>query len=60
VVIQLDKELHHAGALVPRQLITAGVGNVVDPTIESFTLPSPSFFTAETMREHTNHVHVGY
>ena len=59
-VILLDKELHNAGTLVPRQLITGGVGNVIDQTIEGFTIPSPGFYGAETMREHTNHVHVGY
>lgn len=60
VVIQLDKELHNAGALVPRQLITGGVGNVIDTTIESFTIPNAAFYGPTTMQEHTNHVHVGY
>jgi hypothetical protein len=41
VVMQADKELHNAGALVPRQLITGGVGNMIDQTIESLTIPSP-------------------
>jgi hypothetical protein len=59
-VIQIDKELHNAGTLVPRQLITGGVGNVIDQTIEGFTIPSPGFYGAATMQEHTNHVHVGY
>jgi Putative peptidoglycan binding domain len=59
-VIQLDKELHNAGALVPRQLITGGVGNVIDEAIERFTIPDPGFFGADTMKHHTNHVHVGY
>lgn len=59
-VIQLDTELHNAGALVPRQLITAGVGNVLDQTIESFTLPKPGSYDLQTLKEHTNHVHVGY
>ena len=59
-VIQLDKELHNAGALVPRQLITGGVGNVIDQTIEGFTIPSAGFYGPQTMQEHTNHVHVGY
>ena len=59
-VIQLDKELHNAGALVPRQLITGGVGNVIDETIEGFTIPDPGFYGAKTMKQHTNHVHVGY
>jgi hypothetical protein len=60
VVMQADKELHNAGLLVPRQLITGGVGNVIDPTIEAFTIPSPGFYGAQTMQEHTNHIHVGY
>jgi hypothetical protein len=59
-VIQVDKELHNAGALVPRQLITGGVGDVIDATIEAFTIPSPGFYGTATMREHCNHVHVGY
>ena len=59
-VIQLDKELHHAGGLTPRQLITGGVGNVIDQTIEGFTIPDPGFYGPVTMQEHTNHVHVGY
>lgn len=59
-VIQLDEELHNAGALVPRQLITGGVGNVIDETIERLTIPNPGFYGAQTMRQHTNHVHVGY
>jgi hypothetical protein len=59
-VIQLDTELHNAGALVPRQLITGGVGNVIDQTIASFTIPDPGFYGSQTMKQHTNHVHVGY
>lgn len=60
VVIQVDKQLHNAGGLVPRQLITGGVGNMIDQTIEGFTIPNPAFFGAETMKEHTNHIHIGY
>jgi hypothetical protein len=59
-VIELDKELHNAGALVPRQLITGGVGNVIDQTIARLTIPNPGFYGRETMKQHTNHVHVGY
>ena len=59
-VIQVDKQLHNAGALVPRQLITGGVGNKIDQTIEGLTIPSAAFYGPETMQEHTNHIHVGY
>ncbi len=59
-VIQVDKQLHNAGALVPRQLITGGVGNVIDQTIEALTIPSAAFYGPETMKEHTNHIHIGY
>jgi peptidoglycan hydrolase-like protein with peptidoglycan-binding domain len=59
-VLQVDKELHNSGGLVPRQLITGGVGNVIDQTIESFTIPNPAFYGAQTMQEHTNHIHIGY
>jgi hypothetical protein len=60
VVIQVDKQLHNAGALVPRQLITGGVGLKIDQTIEALTIPNPGFYGQETMKEHTNHIHVGY
>jgi hypothetical protein len=60
VVMQVDKQLHNAGALVPRQLITGGVGNMIDQTIEGLTIPSPAFYSPETMKEHTNHIHIGY
>jgi hypothetical protein len=60
VVIQVDEQLHNAGALKPRQLITGGVGNEIDQAIEGLTIPSPAFYGPETMKEHTNHIHVGY
>lgn len=60
VVIQVDKQLRNAGALTPRQLITGGVGNKIDQTIEALTIPNPAFYGPETMQEHTNHIHVGY
>ena len=60
VVIQVDNQLHNAGALIPRQLITGGVGNKIDQTIEALTIPNPGFYGPETMKEHTNHIHVGY
>jgi hypothetical protein len=59
-VIQVDNQLRNAGALVPRQLITGGVGNKIDQTIEALTIPNPGFYGPETMKEHTNHIHVGY
>jgi hypothetical protein len=59
-VLQVDQQLHNAGALVPRQLITGGVGNRIDQTIEGFTLPNAAFYGSETMKEHTNHIHIGY
>src|SRR5947209_20563031 len=43
-VLQLDKELHNAGALVPRQLITGGVGKVIDVTNDRVTLPNPGCY----------------
>jgi hypothetical protein len=59
-VLQVDKELHNAGPLVPRQLITGGVGNVIDKTIEDLTIPNPDFYGPATMQDHTNHIHIGY
>lgn len=59
-VIQIDKQLRNAGALVPRQLITGGVGNKIDQSIEGLTIPNPAFYGPETMKEHTNHIHIGY
>ena len=61
VVIKLDTELHHAGELTPRQLISGGVGNVRDQTISALSIPgADSFYGADTMAQHCNHVHVGY
>ncbi len=60
VVIEIDRELHAAGVLLPRQLITGGVGNVIDAEISGFTIPNTTVFGPKTMREHTNHIHVGY
>ena len=59
-VLQVDKQLHNAGPLVPRQLISGGVGNVIDQTIEGLTIPNPAFYGPDTMQEHTNHIHIGY
>lgn len=59
-VIEVDNELHHAGELTPRQLITGGVGSVSDPAIARLTIPSPEFYGPDTMKEHCNHIHVGY
>jgi hypothetical protein len=60
LVIKIDNALHKAGALIPRQLITGGVGNVADPAIARLTIPNPAYYGAETMAAHCNHIHVGY
>ncbi|HEX3909187.1 MAG TPA: peptidoglycan-binding domain-containing protein [Solirubrobacteraceae bacterium] len=61
LVIKVDNELHQAGALVPRQLISGGVGNVRDAEISRLSIPgADSFYGRETMAEHCNHIHVGY
>jgi hypothetical protein len=60
VVLAIDRVLHDSGLLLPRQLITGGVGNVLDEEISSLTIPSAAFFGPRTMREHCNHIHVGY
>jgi hypothetical protein len=61
VVLQLDRQLHKAGALIPRQLISGGVGNVRDMQISALSIPgADSFYGSATMADHCNHVHVGY
>jgi hypothetical protein len=61
LVLQVDHQLHNAGALLPRQLISGGVGNVRDMEISALSIPgADSFFGAATMAEHCNHIHVGY
>ena len=61
LVIKLDTELHHAGALVPRQLITGGVGKMRDAEISRLSIPgADSVFGPKTMAEHCDHIHVGY
>jgi hypothetical protein len=60
VALKIDKALHDAGVLLPRQLITGGVGQVLDNEFELLTIPNASFFGLKTMRDHTNHIHVGY
>jgi|SRR5215469_4774389 len=60
VVIQVDEQLHNAGVLKPRQLISGGVGNTIDQAIEALTIPSADFFGPKTMQDHTTHIHVGY
>jgi hypothetical protein len=61
VVLQLDRQLHNAGALTPRQLISGGVGNVRDMQISALSIPgADSFYGSATMAQHCNHVHVGY
>jgi hypothetical protein len=60
VALKIDKALHEAGVLLPRQLITGGVGQVLDNEFERLTIPNASFFGSRTMHDHTNHIHVGY
>ena len=35
-------------------------GNVLDPEISGFSIPNAAFFGSVTMRDHCNHIHVGY
>jgi hypothetical protein len=61
LVLQVDHQLHNAGTLVPRQLISGGVGNVRDMEISALSIPgADSFYGAATMAQHCNHIHVGY
>lgn len=61
VVLEVDKALHKAGTLKPRQLISGGVGNVRDSEISGLSIPgADSFFGTSTMLDHCNHIHVGY
>ncbi len=61
LVIKVDGELHNAGPLTPRQLISGGVGNARDPEISRLSIPgADSFYGAGVMLEHCNHIHVGY
>jgi hypothetical protein len=59
-VIAVDTALRDAGDLTPRQLISGGVGNVIVPEISALTIPNATFFGPDTMRDHCNHIHVGY
>jgi hypothetical protein len=60
-VLAVNRKLHDAGALKPRQLISGGVGNVRDSEISALSLPAAdSFFGTSTMLDHCNHIHVGY
>jgi len=60
VTLKVDRALHDAGVLLPRQLITGGVGNVLDNEFELLTIPNAPFFGPKTMHDHCNHIHVGY
>jgi putative peptidoglycan binding protein len=60
LVLAIDRALHQAGPLLPRQLITGGVGNAPDEEISGLTIPNAAFYGPTTMREHCNHIHVGY
>jgi len=59
-VLTIDRALHQAGPLLPRQLITGGVGNAADAEIAALTIPNAAFYGPTTMSEHCNHIHVGY
>src|ERR1051326_8932104 len=43
-VLTIDRALHQAGALLPRQLITGGVGNAADAEIAALTIPNAAFY----------------
>jgi hypothetical protein len=61
LVLAVDKALHKAADLTPRQLISGGVGNVRDAEISALSIPAAdSFFGTPTMLDHCNHIHVGY
>jgi hypothetical protein len=46
--------------LNPWQEISGGYGYILDSEIMAETIPSPGFYGGVTMREHTNHIHLGY
>lgn len=61
LVLEVDRALHMSGPLVPHQLISGGYGNHRDSTISALSIPAAdSFYGAETMQQHCNHIHVGY
>lgn len=60
LVLTVDRGLRLAGPLLPRQLITGGVGNAPDSEIAGPTIPNAAFYGPTTMREHCNHIHLGY
>jgi hypothetical protein len=60
-VIAVLKALHAAPAhLQPWQLISGGCANILVADCEALTIPDAAYYGAETMLEHTNHVHLGY
>ena len=61
LVIAINRALHDAGPLKPRQLISGGCGNVRDSEISALSIPAAdSFYGGDCMRAHCNHIHVGY
>jgi peptidoglycan hydrolase-like protein with peptidoglycan-binding domain len=61
LVIAINQALHNAGPLKPRQLISGGCGNVRDSAISALSIPgADSFYGADCMHDHCNHIHVGY
>jgi hypothetical protein len=60
-VLAVDKALHAAGPLKPRQLISGGCGNARDFEISGLSIPgADSFYSSAVMGDHCNHIHVGY
>lgn len=59
LVIEVDKRLHHPGPVFPRQLITGGVGEAFDAEIAGLSIPAGAY-SAKELKEHCNHIHVGY
>jgi hypothetical protein len=61
LVLAIDKALHAAGPLKPRQLISGGCGNVRNSECSALSIPgADSFYTSPVMQDHCNHIHVGY
>jgi len=60
--LELAKEIHNlSGDLHPWQEICGGYGYMRDSAISAESIPSAdSFYGSTTMRQHTNHIHVGY
>lgn len=60
-VLSLLAALHAAPPhFKPWQLISGGYGYMLDSSCYDQCIPSPWFYGSTTLRQHTNHVHVGY